>query len=107
MESNRNRGDQPIDLSDMQRLEVRVEKGAQDVGYSDFVTTTARTLGVNGWVRDEDGGTVLIVAEATPTALDEFETHLRKGPEGTAPKQLSRERKQPQGLPDPFEMRED
>ncbi len=106
MEPDQNRGDQPIDLSDMQRLEVRVEKGAQDVGYSDFVRTTARTLGVSGWVRDEDDATVRIVAEATPTALDEFETHLRKGPEGAAPKQLSRERKQAQGLPDPFELRE-
>lgn len=106
MEPNQNRGDQTIDLSDMQRLEVRVEGAVQDVGYRDFVRTTARTLGVNGWVRNEDDGTVLIVAEATPAALDEFEAHLRKGPEGADPKQVKRERKQAEGLPDPFEVRD-
>jgi acylphosphatase len=105
MEPNRNRGDQPIDITDMQRLEVRVEGEVQDVGYRDFVRETARTLGVNGWVRNEDDGTVLIVAEATPDALDEFEAHLRKGPKGAAPKQVRRERKEAEGLPDPFEVR--
>jgi len=105
MATNPTRGDQPIDVTDMQRLDLRVEGEVQGVGYRDFVSTAARTLGVNGWVRNEDDGTVRIVAEATPDALDEFEAHLRKGPEGAAPKQVSRERTQAEGLPDPFEVR--
>lgn len=93
------------DLSDMQRLEARVSGKVQEVGYLDFVRTTARHLGINGWVRSEEDGTVRVVAEGSPETLDEFEAHLRKGPEGADVGDVQPERKQAEGLPDPFEIR--
>ena len=106
METNQNTGDQPIDLSDMQRLDARVVgEQVQGVGYRDFVRTTARHLGINGWVRNEDDGSVHVLAEATPAVLDEFEDHLRKGPKGARVGDVQPERMEAEGLPDPFDVK--
>lgn len=105
MEARSNQGDQPIDLSDMRRLEATVTGEVQGVGFRDFVRTTARHLGINGYVHNEEDGTVTIVAEATPDVLDEFTDHLRKGPRGADVNDVQPEFKEPQGLPDPFEVR--
>lgn len=105
METRSREGEQPIDVSDMQRLELRVEGNVQGVGYRDFVRTTARTLGINGWVHNEPDGTVTIYAEATPDTIEEFEGHVLKGPEGVGVRKVASAFKDAEGLPDPFEVR--
>jgi acylphosphatase len=52
----------------------------QGVGYRASVVERARELGVLGWVRNQDDGTVLLHAEGTPEALRELEAFLREGP---------------------------
>ena len=52
----------------------------QGVGFRWFVREQARTLGVSGWVRNEPDGTVRLVAEGAPAALDALEARLREGP---------------------------
>jgi DNA ligase D-like protein (predicted 3'-phosphoesterase) len=61
-------------------IRVVVEGAVQGVGYRDAVLRRARDLGVMGWVRNEDDGTVRVHAEGEPAALQELEAFLRDGP---------------------------
>lgn len=52
----------------------------QGVGLRDAAVSRARELGVLGWVRNVDDGTVLVHAEAPERAVEEFVTFLHEGP---------------------------
>jgi acylphosphatase len=54
----------------------------QGVGYRAAVVDRARDLGVLGWVRNEDDGTVLAHAEGAAAAVVELATFLHAGPPG-------------------------
>jgi acylphosphatase len=105
METRRENGNQPIDLNDMVRYEVRVEGRVQGVNYRSFVQTSARTLGVSGWVRNARDGSVEVIAEGTPETLDEFVQQVRKGPALARVTDVQVDRKDAEGAPDPFEVR--
>jgi DNA ligase D-like protein (predicted 3'-phosphoesterase) len=60
------------------RVEVRGD--VQGVGLRDATVRRARELGVLGWVRNAEPGTVQVHAEGPPRALDELVTFLRDGP---------------------------
>lgn len=62
------------------RVECTVSGRVQMVMYRDFVVRNARRLGVNGVVRNEDDGTVSVVAEGDEKTLHNFIIQLRKGP---------------------------
>ncbi len=55
----------------------------QGVGYRAFVQQTARTIGLQGWVRNLEDGTVEVYAAGTPEQLSPLEDALRKGPYGS------------------------
>jgi len=59
-----------------------VSGAVQGVGFRDSARRRARKLGVLGWVRNEDDGTVAVHAEGDPGALDELVAFLREGPRG-------------------------
>ena len=52
----------------------------QGVGYRWFVEKAAVSIGVRGWVRNEDDGRVHVYAVGTPDQLNELAGHLHKGP---------------------------
>lgn len=52
----------------------------QGVGFRYFVREAATRLGVRGWVRNLDDGSVEAVAEGTPAQLSEFAGFLHQGP---------------------------
>ena len=54
--------------------------GVQGVGFRDATVRRARELGVLGWVRNGDDGTVLVHAEGAREAVDELLAFLREGP---------------------------
>ncbi len=56
----------------------------QGVGYRDAARRRARRLGVLGWVRNEDDGTVAVHAEGPADAVGSFLDFLRSGPRGAA-----------------------
>jgi acylphosphatase len=64
------------------RLEATVRGRVQGVGFRYFVVRTARELGLTGWVANEPDGSVRVVAEGSPTALDRLERDLHDGPIG-------------------------
>ena len=51
----------------------------QGVGYRWFVRELAESLGLSGWVRNREDGSVEAEAEGDAGALDEFEARLRDG----------------------------
>ncbi len=71
---------QDPDPSTPLRLEARVEGRVQGVGFRHFVWQQARRLGLTGWVRNEPDGSVRVVAEGPPAALEALLTALRSGP---------------------------
>lgn len=65
-----------------ERLEATIHGQVQGVGFRWFVKRHAVGLGLNGWVANEAGDTVRVVAEGPAEALDELVAHLRRGPSG-------------------------
>ena len=63
-------------------LYVAVRGRVQGVGFRWFVRERARALGLTGWVRNRQDGTVEVLAEGTDAALRELRTLLRAGPSG-------------------------
>lgn len=52
----------------------------QGVGFRWFVCRQAERLGVEGWVRNLEGGRVEAVARGLPRVLDELAARLAQGP---------------------------
>lgn len=54
----------------------------QGVGFRYSALRRAQALGISGWVRNEDDGSVSIHAEGIREDLDAFAEWLREGPPG-------------------------
>jgi DNA ligase D-like protein (predicted 3'-phosphoesterase) len=65
-------------------VRVTVRGGVQGVGFRYTTVERAHELGVLGWVRNEDDGTVLVHAEGPDEAVDALVEWLGKGPPGAA-----------------------
>jgi acylphosphatase len=63
-------------------LRARVHGRVQGVGFRLSAVREARRLGLRGWVRNADDGSVEVHAEGPPAALDDFLAWLREGPPG-------------------------
>lgn len=63
----------------MTRRHLLVSGRVHGVGYRWFVKELADSLGLSGWVRNREEGTVEAEAEGTPEALDKFEEALEHG----------------------------
>ncbi len=62
-------------------LKAVVRGAVQAVGFRQFVVLYARTLGLDGYVRNsDDGRSVEVVAEGPHADLEELVRHLWKGP---------------------------
>jgi DNA ligase D-like protein (predicted 3'-phosphoesterase) len=60
----------------------------QGVGFRDAVQRRAPALGVMGWVRNGEDGTLLVHAEGPEEAVEELVTFLREGPRGARVSEL-------------------
>jgi len=52
----------------------------QGVGFRWFVEREAAMLGITGWVRNRDSGTVEVMATGTREQLNALHSRLREGP---------------------------
>jgi acylphosphatase len=64
----------------MQARRWFVSGRVQGVGFRWFVEKTAISIGVRGWVRNEDDGRVQVYGIGTPDQLNELAAYLYKGP---------------------------
>ena len=62
------------------QLHAIVRGRVQMVGYRYFVLEEARALGLAGWVRNLDDGSVELVAEGPEERLRQLEAALSEGP---------------------------
>ena len=64
----------------MERLHAVVRGDVQGVGFRYFVQRAAGQLGLTGWVRNNDDGTVELVAEGVREKLEELRRAVERGP---------------------------
>ena len=57
-----------------------IHGGVQGVGFRYFVLNAAVRLGLRGWVRNNDDGTVELVAEGSRAALERLRQAAETGP---------------------------
>lgn len=62
------------------RLEARIHGRVQMVMFRDFTCRNARRLGLVGYVRNEDDGSVIAIAEGEEEKLNNLLKLLHKGP---------------------------
>ena len=63
-------------------MRARVQGRVQGVGFRYATVERAGELGVLGWVRNEDDGSVRVHAEGAEAAVEELLAFLREGPAG-------------------------
>jgi acylphosphatase len=61
------------------RLRAAVRGQVQGVGFRWFAKELADSLGLTGWVRNRDDGSVELEAEGSAVTLDDFVRRLRTG----------------------------
>lgn len=61
---------------------ARVTGRVQGVGFRWSAVREARRLGLRGWVRNADDGSVEVEAEGAPPSLADFLAWLHRGPAG-------------------------
>ena len=65
-------------------VQVRVTGRVQGVGFRDWTAREARQLGLKGWVRNENDGSVAALIVGTEEVVDAMIERLRKGPGSAA-----------------------
>ncbi|NKI19022.1 acylphosphatase [Spongiibacter sp. KMU-166] len=65
----------------MKSLHLRITGRVQGVWYRRWTATTARKLGVNGWVRNRSDGSVEAVFSGPEDKVDELLARCWQGPE--------------------------
>ncbi len=85
---------------------VRVVGRVQGVGFRWWARTRAESLGLTGWVAndDDDERSVTLVAEGSPPQLDELERLLRIGPSSARVEQVETSREPASGTFQRFEI---
>jgi acylphosphatase len=73
---------QPLLSRQMPVKRFRIQGRVQGVGFRYFTRRTARSLGLNGFVRNLPDGSVEAVAEGDEDRLTALERELRRGPSG-------------------------
>jgi acylphosphatase len=64
----------------MERLHAVVRGSVQGVGFRYFIQRKAQELGLRGWVRNNDDGTVELVAEGSRSELERLRMAAEEGP---------------------------
>jgi acylphosphatase len=64
----------------MERLHAVIRGDVQGVGFRYFVQRNAGRLGLTGWVRNNDDGTVEVLAEGGRAELEQLKRALEEGP---------------------------
>ena len=62
------------------RVRITVRGRVQGVGYRYSAVTQARRLGLAGWARNQPDGSVEMVAEGEPAAVERLIDWCRQGP---------------------------
>jgi len=78
-------------------VRAAVRGRVQGVGFRDATVRRAHQLGVLGWVRNAEDGSLLVHAEGPEAAVEELLAFLRKGPRGAEVEEVDVERVKVEG----------
>jgi acylphosphatase len=71
----------PYNLEKVERLHGVIHGNVHGVGFRYFLLREAQRLGLRGWVRNRDDGTVEFVAEGRRADLDKLRKAAERGPQ--------------------------
>jgi acylphosphatase len=94
-----------VSAESSERLEAVVRGAVQGVGFRWFTVRQAHQLGLTGWVANEPGGSVRVVAEGSPGAIEELIRLLHEGPAGARVTDVEQRRLPASGTFGAFEVR--
>jgi acylphosphatase len=77
----------------------------QGVGFRWFVEREAHVLGITGWVRNDDDGSVEVLAVGAPEKLAELRLKLQAGPRAARVDNLEESEAQPVAGLNSFQVR--
>jgi DNA ligase D-like protein (predicted 3'-phosphoesterase) len=83
--------------ADSQAIRAVVSGTVQGVGFREEIRRRAARLGVLGWVRNVDDGTVAVHAEGPSAAVDQLVAFLTEGPRGAHVSDVAVERARVEG----------
>lgn len=66
-------------MNALNQLHILVSGNVQGVGYRYYAQMKAMQLGITGWAKNHDDGTVEIIASGPDVDLDQFVSDLRQG----------------------------
>jgi DNA ligase D-like protein (predicted 3'-phosphoesterase) len=78
-------------------VRATVRGRVQGVGFRDATVRRAARIGLHGWVRNGEGGTVLVHAEGPGTGVEELLAFMREGPRGASVEGVEAERVEVEG----------
>jgi bifunctional non-homologous end joining protein LigD len=84
-------------MSDAKAVRATVRGKVQGVFFRQATVERARGLGLAGWVRNEDDGSVVVHAEGGAEEVDELLAFLREGPSGARVEDVATEAKKVEG----------
>ena len=64
----------------MKEIYAKIAGKVQQVGFRQYTKKQADKLGVVGWVRNLDDGTVECIGQGKEEKLEKFAKHLKRGP---------------------------
>jgi acylphosphatase len=76
----------------------------QGVGFRWFVELEARTIGVRGWVRNNEDGTVEVLASGTEEQLETLRRRLSEGPRASRVDQVQEFEAEHEASPSSFQI---
>jgi acylphosphatase len=85
-------------------VRYKVHGKVQGVGYRVFARTCAEALGISGWVRNREDGSVEVHAEGSEEQHAELEFDLSRGARYARPSTIEKTEVEPEGLSG-FEIR--
>ena len=81
----------------MRRATLRIRGKVQGVFFRESSRGEAARLGLTGWVRNREDGSVEAVAEGEPAALEEFIRWCHRGPQAARVTDVERSDSEPTG----------
>ncbi|HSS94322.1 MAG TPA: acylphosphatase [Candidatus Dormibacteraeota bacterium] len=87
-----------------ERLHAIVRGDVQGVGFRFFLMREGRALGLRGWVRNRDDGTVELVAEGQRPDLERLLESARRGPSQARVSDVRAEWSSASGSLKPFDL---
>ncbi len=79
------------------RATLRIHGQVQGVYFRESARAEAVRLGLTGWVRNRDDGSVEAIAEGEPAALEEFIRWCHRGPQAARVTDVERTDGEPTG----------